>query len=51
MKILFETYGGRKIQKRFAKLNEVKEYVLRNKAFIKEAQINKKYIKKVKINH
>lgn len=39
MKILFETYGGRKIQKRFTKLKEAKEYVLRNKAFIKEAQI------------
>lgn len=39
MKLIIETYGGRKIQKRFTKLKEAKEYVLRNKAFIKEAQI------------
>lgn len=39
MKILFETYSGRKIQKRFTQLKEAKEYVLRNKAFIKEAKI------------
>lgn len=39
MKILFETYGGKKVTKTFKTLNETKKFVQRNKAFIKEAQI------------
>lgn len=39
MKILFETYSGKKVIKNFKSLNETKAFVQRNKAFIKEAQI------------
>lgn len=39
MKILFETYSGKKINKIFETVKDAKEYLLRNKAFIKEAQI------------
>lgn len=39
MKILFETYSGKKVTKNFKSLNETKAFVQRNKAFIKEAQI------------
>ena len=39
MKILFETYSGKKVNKQFQSLKECKQFVQRNKAFIKEAQI------------
>lgn len=39
MKILFETYGGKKVNKNFETAKDAKEYLLRNKSFIKEAQI------------
>lgn len=39
MKILFETYSGKKVTKNFESLKETKKFVQRNKAFIKEAQI------------
>ena len=35
MKILFETYSGKKVIKNFKSLNETKAFVQRNKAFIK----------------
>lgn len=41
MKILFETYSGKKVIKKFKSLNETKAFVQRNKAFIKEAKIIK----------
>lgn len=39
MKILFETYSGKKVNKKFETAKDAKEYLLRNKSFIKEARI------------